>query len=111
MTRIVRDVEEIRKLKQGPGKDIYAIGGPTLVSSLITLGLIDELRLMVVSIAGDGCDSCDDLFDLPTENQDPETHATGAGSVLPAAHRIAGGGTQTHRRRIARQSGATSDRN
>ena len=47
MTRIVRDVEEIRELKQGPGKDIYAIGGPTLVSSLITLGLIDELRLMV----------------------------------------------------------------
>jgi len=45
--RIVRDVEEIRKLKEQPGKDIYAIGGPTLVSSLMSLGLIDELRLMV----------------------------------------------------------------
>jgi len=54
-TRIVRDVEEIRKLKQRSGKDIYAIGGPTLVSSLINLGLIDELRLMVHPlILGDG---------------------------------------------------------
>jgi dihydrofolate reductase len=40
-------VEEIRKIKQQPGKDIYAVGGAALVSSLINLGLIDELRLMV----------------------------------------------------------------
>jgi dihydrofolate reductase len=46
-TQIVRDAEEIRKLKQQPGKDIYAVGGPTLVSSLMNLGLIDELRLIV----------------------------------------------------------------
>jgi dihydrofolate reductase len=47
-TRIVRDVEEIRRLKQQPGgKDIYAVGGATLVSSLMNQGLIDELRLVV----------------------------------------------------------------
>jgi dihydrofolate reductase len=46
-TRIVREVEEIRKLKQKPGKDMYAVGGATLVSSLMNLGLIDELRLVV----------------------------------------------------------------
>jgi dihydrofolate reductase len=46
-TRIVRDVEEIRRLKQQPGKDIYAVGGATLVSSLMNLGLIDEVRLLV----------------------------------------------------------------
>ena len=46
-SRIVRDVEEIRKMKQQPGKDMYAVGGATLVSSLINHGLIDELRLMV----------------------------------------------------------------
>jgi len=45
--RIVRDTEDIRKMKQQAGKDIYAIGGATLVSSLLTQGLIDELRLMV----------------------------------------------------------------
>jgi dihydrofolate reductase len=27
-TRIVRDVEDIRKMKQQPGKDMYAVGGP-----------------------------------------------------------------------------------
>jgi dihydrofolate reductase len=46
-TRIVRDVEEIRKMKHQPGKDMQVIGGATLVSSLMNLGLIDELRLLV----------------------------------------------------------------
>ena len=46
-TRIVRDVHEIRKLKQQPGRDMHAVGGATLVSSLMNLGLIDELRLVV----------------------------------------------------------------
>jgi dihydrofolate reductase len=46
-TRIVRDGEEIRKMKQQPGKDMLIFGGATLVSSLMNLGLIDELRLMV----------------------------------------------------------------
>jgi dihydrofolate reductase len=46
-TRIVRDVEEIRTMKQQPGKDMYAVGGAMLISSLMNLGLIDELRLMV----------------------------------------------------------------
>ncbi len=46
-TRIVRDVDEIKKIKQQPGKDIVVWGGATLVSSLMNLGLIDELRLMV----------------------------------------------------------------
>ena len=45
--RIVRDVEEIRKMKQQPGKDMQVVGGTTLVSSLMNLGLIDELQLMV----------------------------------------------------------------
>jgi dihydrofolate reductase len=46
-TRIVQDIEEIRKMKQQPGKDMLTFGGATLVSSLMNLGLIDELRLMV----------------------------------------------------------------
>jgi dihydrofolate reductase len=46
-TQIVRDVEDIRKMRQQPGKDMYAVGGATLVSSLMNLGLIDELRLLV----------------------------------------------------------------
>jgi dihydrofolate reductase len=46
-TRIVRDVEEIRNMKQQPGKDMRVVGGATLVSSLMNLGLIDELQLLV----------------------------------------------------------------
>jgi dihydrofolate reductase len=45
--RIVRDVEEIRELKQQSGKDMLVLGGATVVSSLMNLDLIDELRLMV----------------------------------------------------------------
>ena len=46
-TSIVPNVEEIRKLKNQTGKDIYAVGGPTFISSLLNLDLIDELRLLV----------------------------------------------------------------
>jgi dihydrofolate reductase len=46
-TRIVRDLEEIRRMKQQPGKDMHAVGGATLIGSLMNQGLIDELRLVV----------------------------------------------------------------
>ena len=46
-SRIVRNVEEIRGLKQQSGKDMYAVGGAMLVSSLMNLGLIDEIQLLV----------------------------------------------------------------
>jgi dihydrofolate reductase len=46
-SRVVSDLEEIRKLKELPGRDIYVVGGAKLVSSLINLGLVDEVRLMV----------------------------------------------------------------
>ena len=46
-TRVVHDLEEIRALKQEPGKDIYVVGGATLVSSLVNAGLVDELHLSV----------------------------------------------------------------
>jgi dihydrofolate reductase len=45
--RIVRDVEELRTLKGQPGKNIYVVGGSTLVASLLNENLIDELRLIV----------------------------------------------------------------
>jgi dihydrofolate reductase len=46
-TRIVRNVEEIRRMKQQPGKDMHAVGGATLVGSLMNHSLIDEVRLVV----------------------------------------------------------------
>ena len=45
--RIVRSVEEIRTFKHdGPGT-VYVVGGPTLITSLLDAGLLDELRLIV----------------------------------------------------------------
>ena len=43
----MKSPEEIRKLKQQPGKDMHVVGVATLVSSLMNLGLIDELSLLV----------------------------------------------------------------
>lgn len=54
-TSFVRRLDELAALKQGPGKDIYLIGGARTAASLIDAGLVDELRLIVYPlIAGDG---------------------------------------------------------
>jgi dihydrofolate reductase len=45
--RLLRDIEEIRALRQQPGKAFYVVGGPGLVASLIKARLLDELRLIV----------------------------------------------------------------
>jgi dihydrofolate reductase len=49
--RIIRDVAELRTLKAQPGKNMYVVGGATLVASLLNEGLIDELRLIVHPVA------------------------------------------------------------
>jgi dihydrofolate reductase len=46
-TRIVRDAADIRALKQQPGKHIHAVGGASLVSTLMNEGLVDQVRLTV----------------------------------------------------------------
>jgi len=45
--RVTRDLAEVGSLKSETGKDIFVVGGATLVSSLMNLDLIDELRLVV----------------------------------------------------------------
>jgi dihydrofolate reductase len=45
--QLMRDVSELRSLKEQPGGTIYVIGGAAIVSSLMNEGLIDELRLIV----------------------------------------------------------------
>ena len=49
--RIVRGIDELRAFKQQPGKAVYVVGGPGLLTSLIEAGLIDELRLIVHPVA------------------------------------------------------------
>jgi dihydrofolate reductase len=45
--QIIRDVAELRALKGQAGKNMYVVGGATLVASLLNEDLIDELRLIV----------------------------------------------------------------
>jgi dihydrofolate reductase len=45
--QIIRDVAQLRALKGQPGKNMYVVGGATLVASLLNEDLIDELRLIV----------------------------------------------------------------
>jgi dihydrofolate reductase len=40
-------VEEVEKLKNQPGKNIWLYGGASLITTFIKLGLIDEFRLSV----------------------------------------------------------------
>jgi dihydrofolate reductase len=45
--QIIRDAAELRTLKGQPGKNMYVVGGATLVARLLNEDLIDELRLIV----------------------------------------------------------------
>ena len=40
-------VEEMNKLKNKPGKDIWLYGGSSLITTFINLGLVDEFRLSI----------------------------------------------------------------
>jgi len=56
-TRIVKNniAEEIKKLKQVPGKNMTVLGSGSIVSQLAEQGLIDEYQIMVNPVAlGDG---------------------------------------------------------
>ncbi len=46
-TRVIPDLDEIKRLKNQPGKNMHVVGGAMLVSSMINAGLIDEIRLMI----------------------------------------------------------------
>jgi dihydrofolate reductase len=56
-TRLVKDniAEEVKKLKQEPGKNMTVLGSGSIVTQLAQLGLIDEYQIMVDPVLlGDG---------------------------------------------------------
>jgi dihydrofolate reductase len=64
---LVRDVSELRSLKEQPGGSVYVIGGATLVANLLNASLIDELRLIVHPvILGSGKSPFTSVRDLGT---------------------------------------------
>jgi dihydrofolate reductase len=56
--------EEVGTLKQQPGDNLLILGSPTLVRSLLRLGLLDELTLNICPIVlGSGLRLFDDTTD------------------------------------------------
>ncbi|WP_330182337.1 dihydrofolate reductase family protein [Nocardia sp. NBC_01503] len=49
-SEVLRDLDEVRVLKQQPGKDIVSTGSITLVHDLTAAGLVDEYRLFVYPV-------------------------------------------------------------
>ena len=63
--RIVRSIDEIRTFKHdGPGT-AYVVGGPTLITSLLDAGLLDELRLLVHPIVIGAGQSVSEIIGSP----------------------------------------------
>jgi dihydrofolate reductase len=52
--RIVRDIDEIRALRQQSGNAVYVVGGPGLLAGLIDADLLDELHLIVHPVLAGG---------------------------------------------------------
>jgi dihydrofolate reductase len=46
-TRLISDTQDVRALKQQPGKDIAILASSDLTVNLLQMGLVDELRIMV----------------------------------------------------------------
>jgi dihydrofolate reductase len=71
--------EELRRLKQEPGKNISITGSATLVRSLLRDGLIDELRLLVHPIVvGSGKRLFEDQAErVPLKLVDSQVFSTG----------------------------------
>lgn len=63
-TRVISDniVEEVKKLKQDPGKNMTILGSGSIIKLFAEKGLIDEFEIMVHPVAiGDGTPLLNDL--------------------------------------------------
>jgi dihydrofolate reductase len=90
--RIIRDVAELRTLKAQPGKNIYVVGGATLVASLLNEGLIDELRLIVHPVVLGKGRALFGGVNKPLSLELVQTTSTESGTVI-VMYRIRGDGT------------------
>jgi dihydrofolate reductase len=77
---------EVRKIKNAPGKDIWLFGGASLTTSLLNLGLVDEISLAVHPIIlGSGKHLFSDINNrVPLTLTDTKTYSTGLVSLTYA---------------------------
>jgi dihydrofolate reductase len=91
--RIIRDLDEIREFRQQPGKAVYVVGGPGLVTSLINASLLDELRLIVHPVAAGGGMSLFGGIAKPQAFEFVSAEPMGLGRVI-LAYRLPADGTK-----------------
>ena len=73
---------EIRQLKAGPGKDLALFAGATAATSLVRLGLVDELRLIVDPLLQGGGTRLFDGEGEPTRLELTSTRPFASGAVV-----------------------------
>src|SRR5437899_6597481 len=80
-------VEEVKRLKQQPGKDILVYGSGKLVNTLLQHNLVDELRLMVHPVVlGSGRRLFDDHAEMLKPLKLVESKTFPSGIVLLSYH-------------------------
>jgi len=85
--RIVRSIEEIRTFKHSGLGTVYVVGGPTLITSLLDAGLLDELRLIVHPILAGGGRNLTGVFGSPL-HLELVAAAPAAGGRVTLAYRL-----------------------
>ena len=116
--RIVRNLDEIRVLRQQPGKAVYVVGGPGLVAALLDAHLLDELRLIVHPVLVGGgspfLDGITERHDLGLVAAEPMASGrvclTYRVAELTRLRRRAGGGVNEFNRRIIEEFRAKGGR-
>ena len=79
--RVVRSLEEIHRFKHDGDGTVYVVGGPTLVTSLLDDGLLDELRLIVHPILVGAGQSITGVLGSPKRLELVATEPVAAGRV------------------------------
>jgi dihydrofolate reductase len=79
--RIVRSIEEIRTFKHDGRGTAYVVGGPTLITSLLDVELLDELRLIVHPILIGAGQAITGVLDSPQRLELVATEPGGDGRV------------------------------
>jgi dihydrofolate reductase len=85
--RIVRSIEEIRSFKHHGAGTVYVVGGPTLITSLLDAGLLDELRLIVHPILVGAGRSITGVLDTPQRLELASAEPSARGRVTLAYRR------------------------
>jgi len=82
-TTVVRSLDDVRALKEKPGKNIGMTGSATLTRSLLQEGLLDELNVMIHPIViGSGKHLFDDVnAQIPLKVVDSKTYTNGVVSI------------------------------